>query len=74
MNDFTITVKYTHTPPYYGYRNSLLVPEEPSEPEDISIYEVTGEDGKQIDLSEISLIRIEEHILKHVKEWCNDTQ
>lgn len=69
MNDiFILTVKYEHSPAFRGYRNSLHVPEEPDEPEDVSIYEITDEDGKQIDLSENSLERIEEHILKNLNE------
>lgn len=69
MNDvFILTVKYCHSPAFRGHRNSLHVPEEPDEPEDVSIYEITDDQGKQIDLSENSLERIEEHILKSLIE------
>jgi hypothetical protein len=61
-------VKYIYSPAYSGYRNSLHVPEEPDEPEDVSIYEVTDECGLLITLSEETLERIEEHILNHLRD------
>jgi len=67
MNDFSFTVKYVYSPPCHGYRNCLHVPEEPDEPEEVSIYEVFDECGRLISLSEETIERIEEHILKYNK-------
>jgi hypothetical protein len=68
MNDFSLTVKYHYTPTYRGFRNSLYVPEEPDEPETVSIYEVIDEYGCLLSLSQETLERIEEHILKHIDD------
>lgn len=68
MNDFSFTVKYVYSPAYRGYRNSLFVPEEPDEPEDVSVYEVIDENGLNVILPEDLLVYIEEHILKHLRD------
>lgn len=68
MNDFSFTVKYVYSPPTRGYRNSLFVPEEPDEPEDVSVYEVIDENGLNVILPEDLLVYIEEHILKHLRD------
>lgn len=68
MNDFSFTVRYHYSSACNGYRNSLFVPEEPDEPEDVSIYEVFDECGHLISLSEETIERIEEHILKHIRD------
>lgn len=63
MHEYYLTVKYVYSPACRGSRNSLHVPEEPDEPEQIGIYEVVDDTGKQVELSEHSLERLEEHIL-----------
>jgi hypothetical protein len=66
MNDFTLTVKYHYSPACRGFRNSLYVPEEPDEPDSVSIYEVIDEYGCQLLLSPETIEKIEEHILNHI--------
>jgi Mg2+ and Co2+ transporter CorA len=65
MNSFLLTINYHYSPAYRGYRNSLYVPEEPDEPDTVSIYEIIDEYGCPLVLSDETIEQIEEHILKH---------
>lgn len=69
MDDITLTVRYTYTPAHRGYRDSLFVPKEPDEPEEIIIHDVVDEYGMDVILSESLLESIENHILKSIKSW-----
>lgn len=72
MDDITFTVKYTYTPPFRGYRNSLFVPEAPDEPEEIFIHEVVDEYGTDVIMSDLLLEQIGTHILSHIKDWLSE--
>lgn len=74
MDDLAFTVKYTYYPPFRGYRNSLFVPEEPDEPEEIIIHEIVDEYGSTLILPDIYLEVIEKHILNHIKNWLDGVQ
>lgn len=67
-DEIVLIVKYTYSPAFRGKRNSLFVPEEPDDLEDVSVYEVADEYGSPLLLSERSIDMIEEHILNHIKE------
>jgi hypothetical protein len=64
--EISITVDYSHSRARRGRRDSLCgvpgagAPLEPDEPEDIEILSVTGPDGKEMDLSDAELERIEQ--------------
>lgn len=66
-NELTLTVKYIYTPPTLGERDSLGVPIEPDEPEDIDIYEVADEHGSRVILPSISLEWLEEYVLSMIR-------
>lgn len=59
MEEVKVEVTYTYTPACRGYRNSLGVPEEPDEDEDLDIKTVIDEKG--IDrLSELTDSQVKE--------------
>lgn len=61
MEEVKVEVTYTYTPASRGYRNSLGVPEEPDEDEDLDIKTVIDEKG--IDrLSELTYSQVKELI------------
>ena len=68
MRECFLTIRYVYSPTYRGYRNSLHVPEEPDEPEDVSVYQIIDECGRLIELSQESIDRLQEHILKYLRD------
>ena len=72
MDNITITIRYTYSPPHRGYRNSLYVPETPDDPEEIFIHDIVDEYGSSLELNDMAVELIEEHILRHIKSWTRD--
>ena len=61
MEEVKVEVTYTYTPASRGYRNSLGVPEEPDEDEDLDIETVIDENGNDR-LSELTDSQVKELI------------
>ena len=64
----TLDVEFNYIKAHRGYRNSLGVPEEPDEPDEIEIEGITAEKGNEVNVTDEEVEAIEGACLEYINE------